>query len=66
MEVLSGTGTQSTPTAILTAGAPSRVGPLPEQIFEIEEKLPGRCVCPGAAVQVHRWLREKPIGEQTR
>jgi hypothetical protein len=32
-----------------------------EGIFEVEEKLTGRCVCHGTAAQVHRWLREKPI-----
>jgi hypothetical protein len=37
-----------------------------DEIFEVEEKLTGRCVCHGTAAQVHRWLREKPIGEQTR
>jgi hypothetical protein len=34
-----------------------------DEIFEVEEKLTGRCVFHGTAVQVHRWLREKPIGE---
>ena len=37
-----------------------------DEIFEVEEKLTGRCVCHDTVVQVHRWLREKPIGEQTR
>jgi len=37
-----------------------------DEIFEVEEKLTGLCVCRGTAAQVHRWLREKPIGEQTR
>jgi hypothetical protein len=37
-----------------------------DEIFEVEEKLTGRCVCHGTAAQVQRWLREKPIGEQTR
>ena len=37
-----------------------------DEIFEVEEKLTGRCVCHGTAAQVHRWLWEKPIGEQTR
>ena len=37
-----------------------------DKIFEVEEKLTGRCVCHGTAAQVHRWLQEKPIGEQTR
>jgi hypothetical protein len=32
-----------------------------DEIFEVEEKLTGRCVCHGTAAQVHRWLREKPI-----
>ena len=32
-------------------------------IFEVEEKLTDRCVWHGTAAQVHRWLREKPIGE---
>ena len=36
------------------------------EIFEVEEKLTGRCVCHGTAAQVDRLLREKPIGEQTR
>ena len=34
-----------------------------DEIFEVEETLTGRCVFHGTAVQVHRWLREKPIGE---
>jgi hypothetical protein len=37
-----------------------------DKIFEVEERLTGRCVCHGTAAQVHRWLRERPIGEQTR
>jgi hypothetical protein len=37
-----------------------------DEIFEVEEKLTGRCVCHGTAAQVHRWLQEKPIREQTR
>jgi len=37
-----------------------------DEIFEVEEKLTGRCVCHGTAAQVDRLLREKPIGEQTR
>ena len=32
-----------------------------DEIFEVEEKLTGRCVCHGTAAQVHRWLREKPV-----
>jgi hypothetical protein len=32
-----------------------------DEIFEVEEKLTGLCVCHGTAAQVHRWLREKPI-----
>jgi hypothetical protein len=32
-----------------------------DEIFEVEEKLTGRCVCHGTAAQVHRWLRERPI-----
>ena len=31
-----------------------------DEIFEVEEKLTGRCVCHGTAAQVHRWLRERP------
>jgi hypothetical protein len=27
-----------------------------DEIFEVEEKLTGRCVCHGTAAQVHRWL----------
>jgi hypothetical protein len=34
-----------------------------EGIFEVEEKLTGRCVCRGTAAQVRRWLRERPIGD---
>ena len=34
-----------------------------DEIFEVEETLTGRCVFHGTAVQVHRWLQEKPIGE---
>ena len=37
-----------------------------DEIFEVEEKLTGRCVCHGTAAQVDRLLREEPIGEQTR
>jgi hypothetical protein len=37
-----------------------------DEIFEVEEKLTGRCVCHGTAAQVHRWLREKPIGGPVR
>ena len=33
-------------------------------IFEVEEKLTGRCVCHGTAAQVRRWLREN-TGEET-
>ena len=39
------------------------VSAVADEIFEVEDKLTGRCVCHGTAVQVHRWLREKPIGE---
>ena len=34
------------------------------EIFEVEEKLTGRCVCHGTAAQVRRWLREN-TGEET-
>ena len=37
-----------------------------DEIFDVEERLTGRCVCHGTGAQVHRWLQEKPIGEQTR
>jgi hypothetical protein len=33
-------------------------------IFDVEEKLTGRCVCHGTAAQVRRWLREN-TGEET-
>jgi hypothetical protein len=34
-----------------------------EGMFEVEEKLTGRCVCHGTAAQVRRWLRERPISD---
>jgi hypothetical protein len=37
-----------------------------EGIFEVEEKLTGRCVCHGTAAQVRRWLRERPIRDAAR
>jgi hypothetical protein len=37
-----------------------------EGIFEVEEKLTGRCVCHGTAAQVRRWLRERPIRDPAR
>ena len=37
------------------------VSTVADEIFEVEEKLTGRCVCHGTAAQVHRWLREKPV-----
>jgi hypothetical protein len=33
-------------------------------IFDVEEKLTGRCVCHGTAAQVRRWLRENTGEEQ--
>ena len=37
------------------------VSTVADEIFEVEEKLTGRCVCHGTAAQVHRWLPEKPV-----
>ena len=46
--------------SLINLARPRHVSAAADEIFEVEEKLTGRCVCHGTAAQVHRWLRERP------